>query len=438
MESDAWLPPDGALRVLPPGRPRPDDDRSRLMPELGTSDDIVFLVSAFAMAALFVAGVVEQRNHRANVARLPLRISVNGSRGKSTVTRLLTGALAAGGRRPLGKTTGTEARLIRGWDLEEEPIHRRPEGPNIGEQREMMRRAVTHDADTVVAECMAVTPEYQLTFHRQMLDVNLLVITNALDDHLEEMGPTAEDVAEVFAASIPADGTVVVVPGPHVDRFAAAAEERQAKLVIADPAEVDDDLLQRFDHLVLAEHVALTLAVSRHLGIADRDAIEGMLAAPPDPFATRLLPIGDPRDPALLVNAFPANDPASTLGIWEHIGERGYPKDGLTVIMNCRGDRVARTQQFAIDVLPKLPIETLVVVGDSTQAVVRAAADGRIPTRQVHDLSGEAPAAVVDALNGNLRGRVVLGVGNLHGGGAELLAALEQLAVSDTPRLGAN
>ena len=407
------------------------------MPELGTSDDIVFVVSAFAMMALFVAGVVERRNHRANVDRLPLRISVNGSRGKSTVTRLLTGALAAGGRRPLGKTTGTEARLIRGWDLEEEPIHRRPEGPNIGEQREMMRRAVEHDADTVVAECMAVTPEYQLTFHRQMLDVNLLVITNALDDHLEEMGPTAEDVAEVFAASIPAGGTVVVVPGPYVDRFATVADERDAKLLVADPDEIDDGLLQRFDHLVLAEHVALAFAVTRHLGIADTEAIDGMLAAPHDPFATRLLPVGDPQDPALLVNAFPANDPGSTLGIWEHIRERGYPEDGLVVIMNCRGDRVARTQQFAADVLPKLPIETLVIVGASTQAVARAAADGHISAPHVHDLTGKEPAAVIDALDGDLRGRVVLGVGNLHGGGAELLEALEGLQVSSTPRSGA-
>lgn len=404
---------------------------------LGSSDDIVFVVAAIAAVLLFGAGVFEQRRHRRNVAALPLRISVNGSRGKSTVTRLLTGALAAGGYRPLGKTTGTEARLIRGWDLEEEDVLRRPEGPNIGEQRVMMRRAVAEGADTVVAECMAVTPEYQLTFHRTMLDVNLLVITNALDDHLEEMGPTAEDVAEVFSASIPEGGTVVVVPGPHLALLLSAAKKRGATVVVADPEEVSEALLQSFDHLVLDEHVALTLAVTRHLGVPDSAAIAGMRAAPADPFATRLLPIGDPVAPALFVNAFPANDPASTLGVWDHVRDRGHPTDGLVVIMNCREDRIARTQQFAHDVLPRLPIDTLVITGHSTRAVVRAAADGHLQVREVLDLTGQEAGAVTAALDDRLKGRVVLGVGNLHGGGREIIAALEQLAVEPMTELGA-
>jgi poly-gamma-glutamate synthase PgsB/CapB len=405
--------------------------------DLGSSDDIVLVVIMGVLLFLLAAGVKEHLPHRRNVQAIPLRISVNGSRGKSTVTRLLTGAIAAGGYRPLGKTTGTEARLIRGWDLEEEEIPRRPEGPNIGEQREMMRRAATEDADAVVAECMAVTPEYQLTFHRRMLDVNLLVIANALEDHLEEMGPTAADVAEVFSATIPSDGTLALVPGPHLERFLTVARERNAAVVIGDPNGVDDALLRSFDHLVLAEHVALTLAVTRHLGIPDDVAIGGMRAAPPDPFATRLLPIGNPDDPALFVNAFPANDPESTLGVWRHVLDRGHPEEGLVVIMNCREDRIARTQQFADDVLPALPIDTLVVTGHSTRAVVRASQDGRIDARETIDLTGRDPQAIADALEGRLDGRVVLGVGNLHGGGREIIAHLEQLRVRRLTERGA-
>jgi gamma-polyglutamate synthase len=407
------------------------------MMDLGTSDDVTFVVIAGLIVLLVLAGVREHRRHRRNVAQLPLRISVNGSRGKSTVTRLLTGAMAHGGYRPLGKTTGTEARLVRGWDLGEEPVLRRPEGPNIGEQREMMRRAVEEGADSVVAECMAVTPEYQLTFHRRLLDVNTLVITNALDDHLEEMGPTSTDVAEVFAASIPQGGTVVVVPGPHLERFRAAAAARDAEFIVGDPDTVDSGLLRGFDHLVLAEHVALTLAVTRHLGIADRDALLGMRAAPADPFATRLLPIGEPSSPGLFVNAFPANDPESTLGVFQHVLDRGYPEDGLVVVMNCRGDRIARTQQFAEDVLPALPIDTLVVTGASTRGVLRAAQDGHITARETIDLTGQGPEALVTALDGRVDDRIVLGVGNLHGGGREIIAALERIAVHATGDIGA-
>jgi gamma-polyglutamate synthase len=399
------------------------------MPTMGTSDDVVFVVVVVASVLLFLLGVIERRRHQIDLTRVPWRLVVNGSRGKSTVTRLLTGAFAAAGYRTLGKTTGTEARLILGWSGEEEPIHRRPEGPNIGEQRQLLRRAGAEDADAVVAECMAITPEYQATFHRELLDANVLLITNALDDHLEEMGPTAADVADVFAENVPAGGTLVVGPGPHLDRYREAAEEAGATLLVADPSEIGDSLLRRFDHLVWPDHVAGVLALTRHFGIEDGVAVSGMLAAPPDPFATRLLPVGDAVDPAMFVNAFPANDPRSTLGVWHHVRERGYPSEGLVVIMNCRDDRIDRTRRFARSVLPELPIDTLLITGAATRAVTDAVDEGRITARDVHDLTGEDADAVVEVLRDRLAGRVVLGVGNLHGGGAEIVAALEGLAV---------
>jgi gamma-polyglutamate synthase len=423
--------------VADPLRPR-DQEPTAAMPLFTTSDDAVLLVSVAAGLLLFLLGVIERLRHRRKVMAVPLRASVNGSRGKSTVTRLLTGALAAGGYRVLGKTTGTEPRMIRGWSGEEIEIRRRPEGPNISEQRDLFRQAADDEVDSVVAECMAVQPEYQTTFHRDFLDVNLAVITNALDDHLEEMGPTSADVADVFADQIPHGGTVAVLPGPYLERFRRVAEERDAKLLVGHPDDVDPALLDRFEHVVLDEHVALVLAVTRHLGIDDDDAIAGMLAAPPDPFAARILPVGDPADPALFVNAFAANDPESTRTLWQLLHGRGKPGQGLTVVMNCRADRIPRTQQFARDVLPSLPVDTLVVTGQATKPVLRAADRGQIRVREVHDLTGADTDAVMDVLDGLLRGRVVLGVGNLHGGGVELVDALEQRAITGPPSSAAS
>ena len=407
------------------------------MPQLSTSDDAVLVASALAAALLLLAGVLERRRHAARSAAVPWRISVNGSRGKSTVARLATGALAAGGYRPVGKTTGTEARLIDGETGAETAIVRRPEGPNIGEQREVTRQAAARGADALVVECMAVTPEYQDTFHAELLAANALVITNVLADHLEEMGPTTADVAEVLAEGIPRDGLVVVAPGPFVPVFREVAERRGAKLRVASPEAVDPAVLARFPYLVFPEHVALVLALCAELGISERAALEGMWQAGPDPYATRLLPVGDPDDPALFVNAFPANDPASALGIWEHVVARGHPADASVVIMNCRGDRVARTRQFAEEVLPHLPIGTLVIAGEETQAVRRAVQRGRVAAGEVLDRTGADPEAIVDELAPLLAGRVVLGVGNLHGAGRGLIAALEARAApapaSDAP-----
>ena len=399
--------------------------------DLGTSDDVVLLVGLAVVTVMGIAGVVERTRHQRNLARLPLRISVNGSRGKSTVTRLLAGALAAGDYRPLAKTTGTEPRLLHAWSGEEEPVHRRPEGPNIGEQRAVMRAAVHHGADSVVVECMAVTPEYQATFHEDLLGANVLLITSVLADHLDVMGPTTADAAGVFAATVPEDGIVVVAPGPYVERFRSTAEERGATFLLADPELVEPDELRIFDHLVFAEHLALALALCDHLGVPREQALAGMRAAPPDPFATRLLPVGNRSAPALFVNAFPANDPTSTLAIWEHVRERDYPAEKLVVIMNCRGDRLPRTQQFASEVLPQLPIDTLVVVGEETQAVVRAVEEGAIELRELRDATGEPPHDTVAALDDELHDRVVLGVGNLHGAGLGIVEAFEDRRVEE-------
>ena len=104
-----------------------------------------------------------------------MRININGIRGKSTVTRLITGIVTEAGYKTIGKTTGTSARMIYWFTDEEKPIVRRPEGPNIGEQRRVVKEAAKLKAEALVSECMAVNPDYQITFQekcfRQILEL---------------------------------------------------------------------------------------------------------------------------------------------------------------------------------------------------------------------------------------------------------------------------
>ena len=68
---------------------------------------------------LLIAGYVEASNHRRIIAAIPLRIHVNGTRGKSSVTRLIAAGLRAGGLRTFAKTTGTAPRIINAERSEE-------------------------------------------------------------------------------------------------------------------------------------------------------------------------------------------------------------------------------------------------------------------------------------------------------------------------------
>ena len=91
------------------------------------------------VAALAAAGVGERILHRRRLARIPIRIHVSGTRGKSSVTRLLAAGLNEGGVVAAAKTTGTLARMIFP-DQEEIPVYR-PLGANIIEQKRVIASA---------------------------------------------------------------------------------------------------------------------------------------------------------------------------------------------------------------------------------------------------------------------------------------------------------
>src|SRR3979409_2414631 len=136
--------------------------------------------------------------------RIPVRVHVNGTRGKSSVTRLIAGGLRAGGRRVFAKTTGTMARMIHP-DGSEVDVYRVGR-PNIIEQIRIVRRAVACGAEVMVIECMAVSPELQPLSELRLIRSTVGVITNARADHLDVMGPSVDDVARALAQTAPRSG----------------------------------------------------------------------------------------------------------------------------------------------------------------------------------------------------------------------------------------
>ena len=121
-------------------------------------------------------------------------VYVNGTRGKSTVTRMIAAGLTAGGHRVLCKTTGTLPIAIHP-DGRQELIERKAPA-NIREQLVYLHKAAKEKADVLVIECMALQPEYQRVSGRNMLRCDVGVITNARLDHMDVMGDTREEVLD--------------------------------------------------------------------------------------------------------------------------------------------------------------------------------------------------------------------------------------------------
>lgn len=383
----------------------------------------MIIVIMLAMILLML-GVHEKSIHQKNIDSISIRININGIRGKSTAARLVTGVLKEAGYKVVGKTTGTAARMIYWYTDEETPIKRRPEGPNIGEQRRVIAHTAKLGADVIVSECMAVNPDYQIIFQNKLLQANMGVIVNVLEDHMDVMGPTLDTIAEAFTATIPYGGKLVVATGPYTNYFTDIAKARGTKVYVANSKKITEEQMRQFGFIVFPENVALALTVAEAMNIDESIAWKGMLKANPDPGVLRIHTLMISDKTTYFVNAFAANDATSTLAICQRIKDLGYPVDNSAVIMNCRPDRVDRTIQFANDVLPYTPSRLFICMGSSTKPVIDAYHAKKITTEEFYDGKSNDGYKIFYDLKESIAGKVIIGVGNIHGTAEEFIEAL--------------
>ena len=364
-----------------------------------------------------------------NVEKIPIRVNINGIRGKSTVTRLITSILTEAGYKTVGKTTGTAARMIYWFQDDEDIIVRQPQGANIGEQLKVLQKAADLNAEALVCECMAVNPDYQKVFQFRMLEANIVVIVNVLEDHLDVMGPTLDQIAQAFGATIPYNGFLITIDCAYTNYFKQIAKERNTKVIIADNSKITDEYLAKFDYMIFPDNASLALAVGEALGIDEETCFKGMLNAHPDPGAMRITRIGDENLNCTFVNGFAANDPQSTVNIWERVKELEYNTEDPIVIMNCREDRVDRTEIFVSDVFPKIQTHTLVAIGEVSEPITTAFNNGQFPNvKNYINLEYAEPDKIMETLNPLFKDRMVFGVGNIHGQGEAFIEKLLSMA----------
>jgi hypothetical protein len=132
---------------------------------------------------------------------IPVRIAVNGTRGKTGAVRMIASALRANGIKVCAKTSGSETRFMYP-DGSEETVARLG-FPSIIEQVRMIQKAAAVGAEAMVCEVMGIKPEYQILESKKILDPMYTVIVNARLDHPEQ-GESEADVMKNYLAAVPA------------------------------------------------------------------------------------------------------------------------------------------------------------------------------------------------------------------------------------------
>lgn len=273
---------------------------------------------------------------------IPVRIAVTGTRGKSSVVRMLAAALRQDGWRVVAKTTGAEAMLILP-NGSERPVRRRGH-PSILEQIGVVGLGARLRADALVVEIMSVHAENHGVEGRRILRPHMVLVTNFRVDHVDAQGRTSAEVGEVLALGIP--------PAARVLLPEAEWEESLPNLVGEEGGTVEKVACleggEEEGSLAWEPNVDLVLAAARALGVEEAVARKGIREARLDVGA-----LGSWRVPApggggswQVVNAFAANDPESTFLAYdrffgnegEGIGTSEKPM-GLLALRGDRGDR---------------------------------------------------------------------------------------------------
>ena len=377
---------------------------------------LVFLL----VAVFFIFGVLEYRRHSYNINQIPTRIHINGTRGKSSVTRLVGGGLKGGDKKVFIKTTGTSPRTIDVNDLEL-PI-RRVGSANIIEQLKIARQAVADKAEYFIVECMALFPGLQYITEHQMIRSQVGIITNIREDHLDVMGPFIEDVADAICNSIPRNGILFTTEKRFLETIEKRAKTLGTRVISVDPEMVSSDDLRGFSYLEHKENVAISLAVCEHFGVDRQSALEGMYEIKPDPGALRKYSVEQDGKSIEFVNAFAANDPESYLKIWDmlHI-HRGADKK-LIVLVNSRLDRIQRAEQLGEFIAKEIEADYFIVCGEYTHPLVHKAVKEGLSPEMVNDMGKKSVVEIYDYINSLTDNKsMVIGIGNIVGLGEEIV-----------------
>ena len=354
------------------------------------------------------------------IDRIPLRICVTGTRGKSTVTRLLASVLRQDGRRVLAKTTGTQPSIILP-DGEEIGVSRRGI-PSIIEQKRIIKKAIDIKAKCLVVEIMSIHGENHTVESRQILRPNIVVMTNIRLDHIDAMGTTEDEIGTILCLDIPEKATVFVPEKechPCVQKAVQNAGGRLFKIregLSIPMSQVDSGLVGK----EFTENVDLVCSLADHLNISGEVVLDGIRKVKQDMGAFKIWKYHswDAQKTVFLVNGFAANDPVSTTLVIEKIKEvLPDTSERLIGLLNCRWDRGDRTQQWIESLRNRFSgyFESIYVTGAHAKVVKRKLKSSRILRQKLPE---EIMKTILKEIGDNA---VIFGIGNMRGMGCLLV-----------------
>jgi poly-gamma-glutamate synthase PgsB/CapB len=379
----------------------------------------VYIPFLLLLIVLLFLGV-EVIDVRSRLHRFSLRIHINGTRGKSSVTEYIAAGLRASGRRPFAKVTGIIPTVI--LPIGTRQTIKRRGSPRVQEQVRMVRWAHRIQADSLVLECMSIAPEFQ-RIESKILHPHIYVLTNIRKDHSEQMGHTEAEQAEALCDAIPQNAVVVTTAGLYDEIIQKKAHERGSTVVFVD--EPQDNSSSVLDEGVMPINLALAQRVCELAGCSPEISQQAIFQEAHCRKSERFtLQINSYT--VVFINGFAINDvPSADLLLKRCV--LNSPEKRLSIILNTRADRPLRTEEFATWLPSIAGIERVIVLGTHTQVADRILRSHGMSKNQIIVLRKKEVQHPRESLQKIVsHPTTLIGLGNIAGDGFELVRGLER------------
>jgi poly-gamma-glutamate synthase PgsB/CapB len=298
------------------------------------------VIISVILILLFCLLIIEKRMIQKSIRYMSLRVHVNGTRGKSSVTEYVAAGILSSRPEVMAKITGIIPCEIHNGVKK---IIDRNGVARLQEQIDILRLAFRKKVKTMVMECMSIAPELQ-RLEGSVFQPHIYVITNIRDDHREGMGKDIEVQAEAICSAIPANCKVITNERHFLKKIEEKASSRNSTVVTT--GELEESLRERLPYGVFPENVALALAVCNEAGMDPDLSVQGIMNWISND-KSPLITIHADRKNIRFLNAFSVNDIDSTNSFIEHWKELSGHTGKISLILNTRSDRPIRTDLFS-------------------------------------------------------------------------------------------
>lgn len=366
------------------------------------------IVTGIILILLIAAGIIENALHQHRLRQIPIRILVNGTRGKTSVCRVIVSALNASGIRTMGRTTGSEACILLPDGTVQPFIRKR--SARITELIQTVRFCSGKDVRCLVIECMALGAENQHIFSDKLVRPTHVVITNSYIDHVSEIGSTQEETVWTLSRCLYPGSEVFCVEDSY-ENFCQEGGCNFHKVLVRDYEGMD--LETKIP--VHSSNLSLAVAVCASVGILEEKVLEAAQVALPD---IGLLKDITCSNGGLFIPNFAVNDLYCMNKAVLDASKNAGPDKKLCIIYNNRADREYRLLHMKkiLSAQGKL-VSHIYCIGNFGPKVSRFFA-----RKCSVSASAETEASMYAIMQKADKDIVFLGLGNIHGSGENLVS----------------